>query len=366
MEALEPARLRRALVVKLRHHGDVLLASPVPTVLARHAPGVEVDVLVYDDTRDMMTLHPAVSQVFTVGRRWRELSLAGRAAAERRLFGALRARRYDLLVHLTDHPRGAWLARLLGPAASVAPARPERWWRRSFSATFPIVGNGRRHTVETHLDALRRIGIQPAPEDRALVLEPGDEARAHVASILAEHGLAPGRFVHLHPASRWRFKCWPAASNAALADAIADRGWPVVITAAPSDAERQLVADVLARAKKSRPIDLSGRLTLKQLAALSASARLFAGVDSAPMHIAAAVGTPVVALFGPSGEVEWGPWRVSARVVTAPEFTCRPCGLDGCGGGKVSECLVNLPVARVVAALDALLAETEARRVAAP
>jgi heptosyltransferase-3 len=98
-------------------------------------------------------------------------------------------------------------------------------------------------------------------------------------------------------------------------------------------------------------------VSLPELGALTARARAFAGVDSAPMHIAAAVGTPTLALFGPSSEIAWGPWSVPARVVTS-SHPCRPCGLDGCGGGKVSECITTLPVARVHEALRALLAET--------
>lgn len=73
------------------------------------------------------------------------------------------------------------------------------------------------------------------------------------------------------------------------------------------------------------------------------------------MHIAAAVGTPVVVLFGPSGEREWGPWRVRAEVVVSASHPCRPCGIDGCGGGKVSECLSTLPVERVYAAFARVL-----------
>jgi heptosyltransferase-3 len=92
------------------------------------------------------------------------------------------------------------------------------------------------------------------------------------------------------------------------------------------------------------------------MAALSARARLFFGVDSAPMHIAAAMGTPVVALFGPSGEHEWGPWRVPHRVVTSTH-PCRPCGNDGCGGGKVSECITLLPVEQVRSAVNELLSQ---------
>ncbi|MBM3355249.1 MAG: glycosyltransferase family 9 protein, partial [Betaproteobacteria bacterium] len=75
---------------------------------------------------------------------------------------------------------------------------------------------------------------------------------------------------------------------------------------------------------------------------------------SMPMHLAAAMGTPTVALFGPSGEREWGPWNVAHRVV-ASDHGCRPCGNDGCGGGKLSECLTTLPVDQVHAAARALL-----------
>jgi len=78
------------------------------------------------------------------------------------------------------------------------------------------------------------------------------------------------------------------------------------------------------------------------------------------MHIAAAMGTPTLALFGPSGENEWGPWGVPQRVVVSRAHPCRPCGLDGCGGGKVSECLTTLGVDDVHAQFEALLSETGA------
>jgi heptosyltransferase-3 len=97
--------------------------------------------------------------------------------------------------------------------------------------------------------------------------------------------------------------------------------------------------------------------TLNRLAAVIGRAKLFVGIDSAPMHIAAAMQTPTVALFGPSGEFNWGPWQVAHRVVTHDAYPCRPCGQDGCGGGKVSDCLVHLPVSRVLAAIDELATE---------
>jgi heptosyltransferase-3 len=356
-DAIDLTSLKRALVVQLRHHGDVLLTSPVFTVLKNHAPSLEVDALVYAETRDMLDLHPAIAQVHVVDRRWKDSAAPIRLMREWRLFSALCGRRYDLLVHLSEHPRGAWLARSLGARHSVAHdfGRKANAWKKSFTHLVPLPANGRRHRVELNLDALRRIGVQPGDEERKLALVAGVDAERSVDELLTREGLAAKRFVHFHPGSRWQFKCWPPERAAALIDALAQRGERVALTAAPDERERALIAEI--RGHASAPLaDFSGKLTLKQLAALTARAKLFIGVDSAPMHIAAAMQTPTVALFGPSGEIEWGPWRVAHRIVASGEHPCRPCGNDGCGGGKVSECLSGLPLEAALAAVDSLLA----------
>jgi len=347
-------RVRHVLVTKLRHHGDVLLTSPVFSVLKGHAPHLEIDALVYADTAAMLTGNPAVSRVFGVDRGWKSLGVLDQGRAEWSLLQQLRRREYDLLIHLSEHPRGAWLARLLGPRYRVAADYPRvrGWWKASFSHLYPLPKNGRRHVVELNLDALRRIGLQPGEQERGLSFVPGGEAERDVARMLAELGLAPGGYIHVHPASRWQFKCWPAEKTAELIDQLQALGERVVVSAAPDADELDLVGRI--RALAATPFaDVSGKLTLKQLGALTRHARLFIGVDSAPMHIASAMGTPVVALFGPSGEFNWGPWQVPHRVL-ASDHTCRPCGNDGCGGGKVSECLTTLPVSAVLQAVQAL------------
>jgi heptosyltransferase-3 len=354
-DAINLASVRRVLVVKLRHHGDVLLSSPVFRVLRERAPHLEIDALVYSDTRDMLAGHPAIAAIHTVDRAWKREGLPRQAHHEGELLKALNARRYQLLVHLTDHWRGAWLAQALRPRWSVAPARRgSRLWNWCFSHRYALPKLTPRHAVEANLDALRRLGVYPEEHEKALVLVPGAEAEARVDALLAAAGLGPKGFVHLHPTSRWLFKSWTEARNAELLRRLARDGHRIVVTAAPDPKERAIVARILAEAAVP-VLDLSGQLTLREMGALAARARVFFGVDSAPMHIAAAMGTPVVALFGPSGEKEWGPWRVPSRVVVS-DHPCRPCGNDGCGGGKVSECLTTLPVERVHAAINELLA----------
>ncbi len=349
-DAVPLGECARALVVKLRHHGDVLLAAPVLALLKARAPSLQVDALVYDDTLPMLEGHPALSRLYFVGRKWRERKAFSRFTLERHLFRELKARNYDLLVHLSEQPRGAWLARLLGARYSVAPAMPGRgkFWANSFTHLYPLVSGGRRHQVELNLDALRRIGVQPSLAERNVVFVPGPEAESRIHELVDE---TP--FVHMHPASRWRFKCWPAEHNAELIDRLAVDGYRVVLTSAPD--EVGFIEEIVQKAK-AQTLNLAGKLSIKELGALTARARLFIGVDSMPMHLAAAMGTPTVALFGPSGEHEWGPWNVERRVVTTTH-SCRPCGFDGCGGGKLSECLAFLPVDAVHAAARELLSK---------
>jgi heptosyltransferase-3 len=345
----------RALVIKLGHLGDVLLASPVVTVLAQRFPGAEVDALVYAETADMLSGHPHLTRLFTIQRDWKQLGVFRRLQAEVALLRALRGRRHELVIALSDKLRIAWLVRLMGAARAVTADRPDRpaLWRRSFTHLYSLPPGNTRHTVETHLDALRALSIEPGPEQRRIVLVPGAAAERRVEALLAENGLERGRFVHVHPASRWLFKCWPATRLAALINLLQARGERIVVTGAADENETPYVNEAL-RQLEQPVVDLCGKLNLKELAALIARARVFMGVDSAPLHMASAMGTPAVVLFGPSGEKEWGPWQIPSRVVVSAH-SCRPCGFNGCGGSNRSDCLEVIPVERVLAAVDELL-----------
>jgi heptosyltransferase-3 len=354
-DAIDLSALRRVLIIKLRHHGDVLLASPVFSVLKNHAPHIKLDALVYGDTADMLTFHPAIDEVLTIDRKWKDMGVIRQGMHELALLSRIRSKHYDLIIHLTEHPRGAWIRRLSGARYGVARKQADRegLWKRGFTHIYPAPKGKPRHTVELHLDALRRIGIQPDQNERRLILEPGTEARQAVHNRMSHYGLTKGSFIHIHPTSRWLFKCWPEARMSDLIRILQSQNQKVVVTAAPSEQEMTMVKHIL-RSLPQSVIDLSGQLSLKELAALTEQAKLFIGVDSAPMHIAAAMQTPVIALFGPSGDKEWGPWMTPNCVLTS-DHVCRPCGNDGCGGGKVSECLNVISVESVLHAVKELL-----------
>lgn len=352
---LKPNDISRILIIKLRNHGDVLLVSPVLSILKAYYPNAEIDVLVHRQTQEMISQHPAITQLHCLDRGRNTSGFFNYLRSECKLLRTLMGRKYDLVIHLTDHPRGAWISLFCGARLSVAPRLRHRrwWWDKVFTHFYTSPTNPFRHTVERNIDALRCLGIYPESAERRLLLVAGSDAEHQIEEKLKELEIA-GPFIHIHPGSRWFFKCWPAEKMARLIELLHQDGHTIILTAAPETVELAMI-DEIQQQLPHKAHSLAGQLSLKQMAALSAKAQLFIGVDSAPMHIAAAMDTPTVAIFGPSGDKEWSPWMVKHRIVASNEHPCRPCGIDGCGGGKVSDCLIQLPVKKVYQAAKELL-----------
>ena len=342
-DAPDFSRIRRVLVTKLRYHGDVLLTSPVFTVLKANYPHLEIDALVYRETAPMLAFHPGVDTVHCVDKREVRDGPVGRLRAELALHRRPRAREYDLLIHLTEHWRGPVLKRLLGiPLAVTANyrRRSSRFWRTSFTHFYPVP-TAPRHKAESHLDALRRLGVHPRTADqKRLVLGIDAAAIESLQSKLAARGAAAAGHVVIHPTSRFAYKAWTTQGMAELIDRLHAAGERVVITCAPNLDECDSVERIVA-ACRFAPVSLAGALSLNELAECIRAAKLFIGVDSAPMHMASAVGVPVVSLFGPTNQGVWGPWLVPHRIVSSGA-SCQPCQLRGCGDGLRSDCMTDL------------------------
>ncbi|MGR8932758.1 MAG: putative lipopolysaccharide heptosyltransferase III [Gammaproteobacteria bacterium] len=362
-DAADFSVIRRVLVIKLQHLGDVLLTTPVFAVLKQRYPQLEIDALVFADTAPLLGDSEHISRIFTLERISRarpRKTLRQRFGEEYRLYRALQTRRYDLIIVLTDRWRAAWLTRLLRPRYSVAQKYPHKRgarWRKSFTHLYDVPTSP-RHTVETHLDALRRLGVYPQGAEKKLHMPIAPAVAEKVAELCVQRHLQPGNYIVMHPVSRWMFKSWSATGFAEVLRALTARGLKVALVSGPAQDEQDYAHAIMAACNGGHNLtDLSGQLTLPELAALLAAARCFVGLDSVAMHMAAAVGTPTVALFGPSDDRVWGPWMVAQRTL-ASSHSCRPCHMDGCGNGKVSDCLQSICADEVMAALSELLAET--------
>jgi heptosyltransferase-3 len=201
--------------------------------------------------------------------------------------------------------------------------------------------------VERHLDVARVMGIFPEREERGLLFALSTQA---IKAVEQRVGKQP--YVLIHPTSRWMFKSWAAGSFRKLVLWLLDRGRRVVISSSSDLLERAFVKQMI----EGLPVlDLGGLLSIQELGALVKLADLLVCVDSLPFHIASAFQTKVVALFGPTSEVTWGPWMNPWAKVITKNFSCRPCYLDGCGGSKRSDCLDAITVEEVQEAISALL-----------
>ncbi|MDA0149389.1 putative lipopolysaccharide heptosyltransferase III [Vibrio sp. LaRot3] len=343
--------MKRVLVIKLRHHGDVLLTSPVFKSIKAAFPDCIVDALVYQDTKPMLDKNPYIDNIYTIDKKWKALGIKTHLKYELDLLKQLKLNRYDTSLHLTESYRGMWINWFCDIPQGVTPQHRKRdknkLWKKFFQHRYPVVPL--RHTVEKHLDSLRCIGIQPNQEDRKLGIYNIDTS---FLEELYSHGQLTKEddYILVHPTSRWLFKCWDEEKVARTINHLAKDGYNIVLSAAPDKKEMQMIEKIKQHIKWPI-IDASGQLTLSQLTGLIANAKLLFGVDSVPMHIAAATQTPSVCLFGPSGDKEWGPWMTKSTVLTSPYHHCRPCGKDGCAGSKISDCITSISERTVLEAI---------------
>lgn len=356
MKNINWQNIHRVLVIKLRHHGDVLLTSPVFNLLKKQHPTIEIDGLVYSETADMLRDLPSLSQLHLIERnKQTKLSSWEKFQSEKQLVEKLKKRNYDLVIHLTESWRGAILCRILKPTYSVVAKysrRNQKIWLSSFTHHYKVTPL--RHTVEKHIDALRSIGIYPENTyETRLELFVGNEDRQFIRDMLLQNGVTSGQYILFHPTSRWMFKCWSEISAAKVIDQLIRSGYQVVLTSGPDQKETTMIKQIIDLCEE-KPIDFSAKTTLKQLGALIDDSALFLGVDSVPMHISAAFGKPTVALFGPSEEKIWGPWQTPCRVLVSDD-SCRPCHMDGCAGSKRSECVYRISVEEVLQSIEELL-----------
>ncbi|MFI5334993.1 MAG: glycosyltransferase family 9 protein, partial [Chlamydiales bacterium] len=188
--------VKRVLVVKLRHHGDVLLTSPVFSHLKKVLPDAEIDAFVYAETLPMLEGHPAISNFLLYDRRLKKRSFLKRFAGEAKLLNRVRKGNYDLVINLTEGDRGAIIALVSGAKVRVGfdPHGAGFAGKRKIFTHLVKTPNGPRHTTERQLDSLRRIGIFPGEEDKPLTFNLPEVALEKMRSILREKGINEGEF----------------------------------------------------------------------------------------------------------------------------------------------------------------------------
>jgi predicted lipopolysaccharide heptosyltransferase III len=343
-----PETFDRILIIKLRYIGDVLLATPLLRNLRLHYPRAHLAMVVNGGTEAILRHNRCVDEILALDREeLKSWNPTARLMAPLRYLRWVRARRFHCVVDLTDADRSALLA-----TGSGAPVRvgfnAENRWRGRLYTHLARAGSPRQHNADYQLETLRVLGLEVRSREPELPLAPAEDAAAG-GWLARQGGVEDGApFLAFHPGARWWFKQWPAERCAALADRLqTEDGTPVVFLGGTREAE--FLAAVRASMRtwfRGGP----GGLELLEMAAVLRRARAFLGNDNGPMHIAAAVRTPVVARFGPSDPAEWGPWG-EGHVVLYKGLDCRECWRRGtCWRGEAN-CLRQITVDEAMVAV---------------
>jgi heptosyltransferase III len=346
---IDLSKIKRIHVSVLKYHGDVLLTSPLFTTLKRALPEAEIDVSLYKETLPILEGHPAINQFFVFDPAWKKHSFLKKAALELSVYYQIRKKKYDLVIVMTAcnrGSRGVWTA-----LASGAPIRVGKESAKALNnAVFTHLIRATptpKHMVELNYNSLRGIGLSPLQgHEQDLFFHIPEAARQSISRRVPYED-----FVLIHPTSRSDFKDWPAEKFASLIHWLRQKGENIVISGGADPKEIERTVSIIGNQKV---LNLAGQTTIKELGALIEKTKLLITVDSVPMHLACALKKPLVAIFGPSDDIKWGPWQNPFSVVVRLDLPCKRCSQEGCGGTGISECLRHLPLTPVIDAISNL------------
>ena len=321
--------MKKILVFSFSFIGDAVLSTAVIQPLRSHFPNTHITFLVGPNAFDLFANDPQPDATLVYDNRGEHAGLKGRL----KLISTLRSEDYDLVVNLRD----SFVARCIGA---------EHWGM--------VRGDRERHAVVRYLEVLSRHGVDITDANPRLQLTEAEQANA--SRFLADAGIESERIlIGIHPGGNWIYKLWNAEKYAELANALSsEKDVTILLFAGPN--ERELQGQVAGIMDTSPILVETGNL--REVAALIAACDVYIGNDTGPMHIAAAVRTPVVALFGSTNHVRSGPYGEQHTVVRSRrDLGCNPCHPGrhpgGCGAGSCAV-IDGITVEQVIEAVSTM------------
>jgi predicted lipopolysaccharide heptosyltransferase III len=293
------------LLIQLKRIGDLVLTVPAIAALRKDFPAARISLVAAHGSRELLPAIPGLDQTFVA--RW--------GISDAPQFFAVAKAKFDYCLDFSRTDRSAFLTLLSGAQRRITYDTIRRKPLRQLSYNEFVPSQVRFvHTIDHHLALLAPLGVHDV--SREIHLDLPTAAKARAAEIIAQERLGDDLVV-LHPGSARAEKFWVARRWAEVADRMSDEGrLRCVLTGGKSRMEQEHIARIKAHLQH-RIVDLSGKLDLLSLAALLQRARLLITIDSAPMHLAAALGTPQVALFGPTNPFHWRPRTTPATILRA-------------------------------------------------
>ena len=343
----------RVLLVRLSALGDCLHALPVAVELRRQLPGAHIGWAIEALGHQVLRDHPAVDRFHLYPRRSPPLRFARDLLALRR---ELHAERYDIALDLQGLTKSGLVAWLSGAPRRVSLGPPDRReLNRLFVSEAIAAPASARHVVDRNLSLLRAVGLT-VPERARFDLPVLEPSPALAALLDAQPA---GRLAVVNPGASWSTKIWSTAGYARVARGLADSHGLGVVVVWGNENEHALAREVVRIAERPELVVEAPATSLRDLATLLSRARVVVSGDTGPMHLAVALGVPVVSVFGPTASERNGPYGERDLAVTAGiALDCQPCWRRTCARGDHA-CLAGLDADRVLAACSRRLADPE-------
>ena len=343
---LPPGNLKSILVIRTAYIGDVVMTLPILKPLKKRFPEAEISFLTSRSAAPLLQNNPNVDETIVYDAFW---FYSSNLAHWFRFIRAIRKKRYDLVIEARADIRDIALVVFFCKAGYKV---SYGIGGGSYLLTHEVPYPGLTHKVDYHLNLVSYLGCSLEHSEGGICLR--DTERQLVGEVLADNGVKHS-FIAVHPGSRLFLKRWPLDRCAALCDKLIETYQkPLVFVGAP--AETELVESIL-NVMTHKPVSLAGKLSLRELAAVLERAEVFVCNDSAPMHIAAAMKTKTVAIFGPSKSKETGPYNTICRVVER-DLACRSsCDESRCRARQFHACMVKITEEDVFSAVSELITD---------
>ena len=340
--------VRKVLVIRLRSIGDTVLTTPSLFALRRFLPQAKIHILLEDWVAPLLEGSPLVDQVISIPSHGN----SARARVARELHRAS----YDVVYNLHGGTTATFLTRASGASDRVGYGHYQYARLHNHIAPSPqqIWSRPTLHSAEQQLALFGWTGV-PVTDRPATQLTVTEKAALSISAKLAASQVQDREPLALiHPAAAFETKRWATENFARIAEQIAQRGMTPAALVSPKEKH---VLDALVAQSSARVIAFDN-LSLPEVTALAARARLFVGNDSGIAHIAAAVNTPCVVVFGSSNVAHWRPWTTNLSEVVREELPCQPCHGYFCSEFEKPQCILRVPVERVLGAIDRITKET--------
>lgn len=340
-------KVNRILVVRLRSIGDTVLATPSLIAIKRFLPEVQIDILLEDWVAPVLDGFDSVDEVIIAGR-----STIGKL----RTICELRKRNYDVVFNLHGGTTSTFHTFASGARHRVG----YQGYRNSFLLNHKLFspaefwGREKTHSAEQQLALLGFVGVpvEDRPKSRLAITKPALESVERKLNLQdPSFDFHHSTFALLHPVAAFATKQWPAKNFARTAEFLAAKG---VATVAVATKRERTVLDELTDTSEA-PIETLDDLSLPEITALASRATLFVGNDSGIAHIAAAVNTPLVVIFGSSSRDHWYPWTDAPSEMVFESLPCQPCPGYECKVFGDPKCILEIPPDAVFATIDRVL-----------